>query len=474
MLLAKLQSCSGYIVLITSIFGLIVLPFMGLMSITAIACNIDSFSNECIALKSISKGCVPSLNIKAEAEYKYITGIQCTKFKTYLPDLKSSATKYSNGKLVLNEYLIGAIISRESNFGELTNGCDGYGDQGFGHGIAQVDGRFSSPLLGRNGGKGIKVSNTTSKYGTEQFVWSSCKDSIQYVGSHLLSKAESISSLWTSRIASIGVDTSLNSAGAFNNSEASKIFTQATILAYNAGQGGVNNCKLRQDKSITEGCSTNNYLTGVLKIADELFDCQNNRRPQSNELISNKPNDNQQQFEKCSQSINTANNLTNVASNFNFSTILKEFITETQGKTIPLPPPETDRSLDGECVTLVKAFQNKIGVGSSAWAAYYPEDKWNKFSKGDTSGFKDTSKFKVVQITDYESLEAGDIIIINQKYKFNPELNLWVTHTGLFMNYTPNKTKYTIWDQNSNKGRIASSNEYNKSSFVGAFRYILK
>jgi hypothetical protein len=471
---AKLQFGWSFFTILAAILALIVVPFMGLYSITALACSYDKTSNNCIQFQSVLNGCIPNLTIKSEAEYKYISGTQCTKFKQYIPDLKQAAAKYSNGKLILNEYLIGAIISRESNFGELTNGCDGYGDNGFGHGIAQVDGRFSTPLLGRNGGKGIKVSNNTSKYGNEQFVWSSCKDAIAYIGSHLLSKAESITSTWIPRIASIGVNTSLNDKGEFNNSDASKIFTQATILAYNAGQGGVNNCKLRQDKSLTEGCSTNNYLTGVLKIADDLFECLNNRKPQTNELINNKPSDNQQQFEKCAQNINSLNNLTNVASNFNFSTVLKEFISETQGKMVPLPPPETDRSLDGECVTLVKAFQNKIGVGSSAWAAYYPEDKWKKFGNGDTSGFKDTSKFKVVQVTTYESLEAGDIMIINQKYKFNPELNMWVTHTGLFMNYSKDKSKYTIWDQNSNKGRIAASNEYSKSSFVGAFRYILQ
>jgi hypothetical protein len=471
---AKLQFGWSYFTILAAILAIIVVPFMGLYSITALACSYDKTSNSCVQFKSIIDGCIPNLTIKSDAEYKYISGTQCTKFKQYLPDLKQAAAKYSNGKLILNEYLIGAIISRESNFGELTNGCDGYGDNGFGHGIAQVDGRSSTPLLGNSGRKGVKVSNYTKKYGKEEFVWSSCKDSIQYIGSHLLAKSEAIYSNWVSRIAGIGVDVSLNSNDEFNNQEASKILTQATILAYNAGQGGVNNCKLRQDKTITEGCSTNNYLSGVLNKADEFFECLNNRRPQQNELNSTPKSANQDQFEKCSQNINSSNNIANVGSNFNFSTLLKEFIIETSGKTIPVPPPENDRSLDGECVSLVKAFQNKIGASSSAWAAYYPEDKWNKYRQGDNSGFKETSKFKVIQITDYNQLEAGDIMIINQRYKFNPELNLWVTHTGLFMNYSNDKSKYTIWDQNSNKGRIAASNDYSKNSFVGAFRYIPK
>ena len=141
-------------------------------TVTSYGCQ-NNQSNICKQWNTISKGCIPNLAIQSKAEYQYIDAQQCTQFKKYSKTLEQAATKYSIGKLKLNQYILGGILSRESHIGGLIGGCDGYGDSGFGHGIAQIDGRYSKPRLGNSGAKGIKVELTTTKYGTEKFGWSS-------------------------------------------------------------------------------------------------------------------------------------------------------------------------------------------------------------------------------------------------------------------------------------------------------------
>jgi hypothetical protein len=447
----------------------ICLGYVCLYSIQAYACS-NQVSNTCININAIASGCLPNISIPVGAEYTQIDATQCARFKQYTTskDLQSSATKYSYGKLQLNEYIIGGLISAESSFGIGTGGCDGYGDNGYGHGLVQVDSRsFTNLPVG--GGRGIKVKVTTKKYGIEDFAWDNCKSSIQLAGAILASKSDAIDKTWTNIIKSAGVNISTNDDGSFKDPVATELFRAGVIMAYNAGQGGVLKCSINSNKKVVDTCTTNNnYLDKVLIKANEFFECLNNRKPNAKEVSDVKTNkQDTAQLQECITKISTANTASNVPSNYNFTNELKQFILKTSGKRVDSPVPgEQYPELNGQCVSLVKAYQASIGAATGAWDAIYPVEKWQEFANGNTAGFQDNSKYQVVRITDFNKLEVGDIIISDHSSAVS-------SHTGVFIR--KNETNWTMYDQNVNsRGQIAGESSYPKKDFVGALRYIKK
>jgi hypothetical protein len=460
------------LILILLIFS----PIITVEAYSSIAC-IDKDSQECLNINSIKSGCISGFNlgISAKADYQFINAFQCTKFKQYLDNIKETALKYSTPKLKLNEFIIAGIISRESNFGALTSDCNGYGDGGRGHGLAQIDsGNFPNKQPYQP--QGIAIDSSTKKYGKESFVWSNCKDSIAFIGAHLLGKAEQIEakgfSNWLNQIEKVGVSTKTKPDGSFEDSRASDLFMSGTIIAYNAGVGGLNNCSINKDLSINEGCSTNKYLTGVLDKSTEFFECLNNRRPAKEEVLAKTTNQNKEKLEACMNKIKSNNDVSNVPSNYDFSNEVKKFISSTSGSRVDSPVEgEQTEGLNGQCVSLVKAYQKSIRAITEAWAANYPRQKFREFNQsGNKAGFRDNDKYRVATITDFDKLEVGDIMISD--HDNNPSDDT-VSHTGIFISKT--QTNWTMYDQNTNtRGKIAGTTTYPKKDFIGAFRYLKK
>jgi hypothetical protein len=467
----------------------------GVYSYSATNCIADPNSKIC----KISQGCIPNpLEINASAEYTYIDGNQCSQFKNYLEPLKNTSNKYSNAKLPLNEYIIGGLISRESFFGSLTQGCDGYGDGGNGHGIAQIDGRYSTPKLSANGSKGTKVKYSTNKYGEEEFQWDSCIESINFVGAYLLRSQELLDSSIMIQLANANLNTELDSDGSLKDSKSKNAYLRQILNSYNAGTGlssASGKCTILNDGSVNDICTTSqNYSSNVLNRALDFMSCIDNQRDKKIEDLL-KPNDNKNaMLQKCIKKNNDTNSLSKGASNIqltsefgsfdniqglinqnklpyniDFGNSLNEFYTISNGKALPAPPPESDNSvLFGECVSLVKQWQVFIGGERGYWSLGYPVETFKGlYQIGNKEMAKDNDKYLTYGFTSLASIRAGDIIILDPSS--SPS-----SHTGIATGVI-DSNQFEIIDQNwdGNHGPTRKS-KYSYASFVGAIRYIKK
>jgi hypothetical protein len=481
------------------VFTSFILLFYTLLSSTfAFAmsnCIIDSNSKLC----KITQGCLTNpFEVNASAEYTYIDGQQCSQFKNYLEHLKSAASKYSNPKLPLNEYIIGALISRESFFGSLTQGCDGYGDGGNGHGIAQIDGRYSTPKLTANGSNGTKVKYSTNKFGEEEFRWDSCIDSIDYVGAYLLRSQEVLDSTIINQLSNANLNTELDSSGALKDTKSKNAYLRQIINSYNAGPGlssPSGKCIILNDGSVNDSCTTSqDYSANVLNRALDFMTCIDNRRDKNIEDLL-KPSDNKNaKLQKCLKKNNNIQGLSNGATNIqltsdfgslgnindlinqnklpyniDFSNTFTEFYTITNGKALPAPPPESDNSiLFGECVSLVKQWQVYIGGERGYWSLGYPVETFKElYLLGNKEMARDNDKYITYGLGNVASIRAGDIIILDPSS--SPS-----SHTGIATGAIDNN-QFEILDQNwdGNHGPTRKS-KYNNGTFVGAIRYIKK
>jgi hypothetical protein len=119
----------------------------------------------------------------------------------------------------------------------------------------------------------------------------------------------------------------------------------------------------------------------------------------------------------------------------------------------------------GECVSLVKRWQQSIGAAYGIWPGYngYPRNAWAGFKAGDRGLAPDNTTFGVMVVSDVNSLKPGDILVIDTP----------TSHTGIATGrYYGNS--YEVFDQNSPVGSVAKFTTYSKSSFIAALRYYRK
>ncbi len=459
--------------LVTIAIFIVVITTITFNNVKSHACENNAYSKECLTLNAISSGCIPNFQISASAEYKVINAQSCTKFKDYLADLDKSASKYSTPTLKLNKYLLAGIIQKESTWGQGGNakGCSIIGDNGNGYGIAQMDKSFNPGMIQSGLGK-----KTTIQFGEESFRWDSCKESILYMGAYFRSIEDTGKKILVNKIAAAGINTKEDSNG-FVDPKASKAYLQMILISYNAGLGGVTSkCTLKSDGYIDEGACNlynpsgkYNYSTKVYEFMDDFFDCENNRRPVLGELEeANTQSGSSKKLEECMKKIrSTINASVNVPGNFNFSNLLRKYMSENT--THVSAPNGSDY---GQCVSLVKHYQQFIGAksdpvwfGPNKTTDIGPVQKWEAYQQGDKTGLDSNDKYEAMVVSDFNSLEVGDIILMNGSTRYG--------HTGIFINKTSDS--FDLFDQwviGGNKPPGKST--YNKSLFISAIRYIKK
>lgn len=248
-------------------------------------CKVSGVNEFCYNYKKISNGCLPNVfdvfNIPSQARYELINGEKCTKLKRFRPYILEAVNKYKTPKLQLTTGIIGAMLNQESNVGlSLTNGsCTGYGDNGHGHGLAQIDNRFFKELPKTYSPLGIRVGVLTKNHGQEKFVWSDCQDAISWLTAYLVQTSELTENLILTKAKDAGLDTTTNSDGSFSSASMQKAFLQLTLNSYNSGPGlfsSINqaSCEVKKSGEVTDDCTTDkSYGLGVLKTALEVNKC---------------------------------------------------------------------------------------------------------------------------------------------------------------------------------------------------------
>jgi hypothetical protein len=201
----------------------------------------------------------------AEENQSIITKAECIMIKQYKDIIIKTAQKYSNDKLKITPEIIAGVMSRETRVGILIGGCKGYGDGGWGHGLSQADPRGVN-LPRPNSDVGTSFTQYTKKYGNETFVWSDCKDGINFIGAHLLSKSEQIQNNYPQ--------------------VKSNLLLRMTLNAYNAGVAGLARGCLDGGDSCTTG---GNYASDVINRANQTKGCLGNLSNIDKLALSNMP-----------------------------------------------------------------------------------------------------------------------------------------------------------------------------------------
>ena len=119
----------------------------------------------------------------------------------------------------------------------------------------------------------------------------------------------------------------------------------------------------------------------------------------------------------------------------------------------------------GECVSLVKRWQQYIGAAYGIWPGYngYPRNAWAGYKAGDRGLAPDNQTFGVMIVSDVNALKPGDIIVIDTP----------TSHTGIATGRYYGDS-YEVFDQNSPVGSGAKFTTYNKSSYIAGLRYYRK
>lgn len=141
----------------------------------------------------------------------------------------------------------------------------------------------------------------------------------------------------------------------------------------------------------------------------------------------------------------------------NLSEQLSSFISSTKG----ISQHDGNGWSMGQCVSLVKRWQQFIGARSGFWPGNYPAPAYYSFLGGNSSMAPSSPSFRVVVVSDVNSIQAGDILITTG----------YPSHTGIATGGKGNNT-FDIYDQNSPVGSSPRFNTYPKSMFIGALRYI--
>jgi hypothetical protein len=147
--------------------------------------------------------------------------------------------------------------------------------------------------------------------------------------------------------------------------------------------------------------------------------------------------------------------------NEDFSNALNAFIAQFQGRRHH----DGNGWSMGECVSLVKRWQQFIGASYGIWPGYngYPRNAWAGYRAGNRGLAPDNSTFGVMIEGNVNNLKPGDIIVIDTP----------TSHTGIATGRY-NGGMYEVFDQNSPVGSGARFTSYSKSSFIAALRYYRK
>ncbi len=156
-----------------------------------------------------------------------------------------------------------------------------------------------------------------------------------------------------------------------------------------------------------------------------------------------------------------ASNSSSAVPNEDFSNALNAFISQFQGR----------RHHDGngwslgECVSLVKRWQQFIGASYGIWPGYngYPRNAWAGYRAGSRGMAPENATFGVMIEGNVNNLKPGDVLVIDTP----------TSHTGLATGRYNGNT-YEVFDQNSPVGSGAKFTSYPKSSFIAALRYYRK
>jgi hypothetical protein len=257
----------------TTLRNVLVLSITTILVITGISIAIAE-NNVCIEVESacqIRTDCTINENFKP----KILTNKRCERFLEYYKDLYETSNRYSTPTLKLTPSILSAIIDRESLwlYGLKPNTCEGYGDHGWGHGLVQIDGYYTTPFLGKYGKNNTAVAKKTLKYGMEKFKWSSCNESIKYLGAYLLSIEEIHSSKLISKLQRSNLNLNKKEDKSFVDKKVEDAYLKLILNSYNAGPTGTfvkNTCSVSILAVVTDNCTTGkNYATDVLNRAKE-------------------------------------------------------------------------------------------------------------------------------------------------------------------------------------------------------------
>jgi LAS superfamily LD-carboxypeptidase LdcB len=103
-----------------------------------------------------------------------VTTEECAKLREYQKFIDEASSMYG-----IPRDFIGAILSRETRVGTIIGGCSGYGDNGFGHGLGQID-PSSGYLPGPN--TPVGTPTTVKDKNGKTLIWSDCRDGIVFIG----------------------------------------------------------------------------------------------------------------------------------------------------------------------------------------------------------------------------------------------------------------------------------------------------
>jgi hypothetical protein len=115
----------------------------------------------------------------------------------------------------------------------------------------------------------------------------------------------------------------------------------------------------------------------------------------------------------------------------------------------------------GQCVSLVKRWQNYIGAPSGYWPGNYPAPSYYSYINGYTSMAPYTPSYNIVIVSDANSLRAGDIVITTG----------YPSHTGIATGRVGGGS-FDIYDQNNPTGSVSRFNTLGNGTFIGALRYV--
>jgi hypothetical protein len=156
-----------------------------------------------------------------------------------------------------------------------------------------------------------------------------------------------------------------------------------------------------------------------------------------------------------------SNNDSSAEANENFSEQLNAFIDQYKGRRHH----DGNGWSMGECVSLVKRWQQFIGAAYGIWPGYngYPRNAWAGYKAGNQGLAPSNATYGVMIISDVNSLKPGDILVIDTP----------TSHTGIATGKYYG-SMYEVFDQNSPVGSAARFTSYSKGSFISALRYYKK
>jgi hypothetical protein len=223
--------------------------------------------------------------------FKNINTSSCLKFREYYSELVSASRKYSTPTLKLTPYVLSGLIDRETLWTKALKPatCEGYGDGDYGHGLVQIHGRFSTPRLDTFGKPNTPVLKSTKKYGNEYFNWSSCNESINYLGAYLMNVEDAYGKSLVTKLANSSMNVMVDGNGSFVDYKTQYAYTQMLINSYNAGGYGVimkDSCVVNPLGQVLDNCTTGkDYSTDIITRAQDFYRSDVGMEPWQGELF---------------------------------------------------------------------------------------------------------------------------------------------------------------------------------------------